>query len=151
MRKDLSDIITKRYFDTKKQPIFEHLLKPKLFSLDDGESVITMLVGEEHLNSQRKVHGGVLASLADLAMGAACITYDKQVVTSDLNISYIGPASEGNELFASGKVIHKGKTLMRTTCLIRDETGRLLASASATFFVLGPLTNLASPESLSGL
>src|SRR5512133_767936 len=133
MRKDLFDFISKRYFDTKIQPIFERLLKPKLFSLADGESVITMLVSEEHLNSQQKVHGGVLATLADLAMGAACVTYDKKVVTSDMNINFIGAASEGAELFASGKVIHNGKSLMRTTCLIRDESGRLLASASATF------------------
>ena len=151
MRKNLTEIMRKRYFDAKKQPIFEHLLKPELVSLSDGESVISMLVGEEHLNIQRKVHGGVLASLADLAMGVACITYDKQAVTSDMNIAYIGTATEGEELFAKAKVIHNGKTLIRTTCLISNAEGRLLVSASATFFVIGVLPNLEGPSGLSGL
>jgi uncharacterized protein (TIGR00369 family) len=151
MRSDLFEIIRKRFLNVKNEPIFEHILKPKLVALSEGEATLSMQVAKEHLNVQKKAHGGVLASLADLSMGIACLTYDKKAVTSELHISYIAAADEGSIVRAVSKVIHNGKTLMRTTCSIFDEKERLLVSASATFFVLGALGSPDTPLGFPGL
>lgn len=145
MRDDLIETIHQRFLDVKREPVFEHILKPELASLSEGEATLTMRIRKEHLNVQKKAHGGVLASLADLSMGIACLTYDKKAVTSELHISYISGAEEGSVVHAVSKVIHNGKTLMRVTCSVYDEKERLLASASSTFFVLGALSSPDSP------
>lgn len=139
MQVNLMELIQKRYFESSRRPIFEHFLKPELTALNEGESTITMKIGDEHLNAQSMIHGGVLASVADLAMGVACITYDKQVVTSDMHTTYIGNVGVGNTIKAVANVIHNGKTLVRANCNIFDENGRLLVSAHATYFVIGEL------------
>jgi len=151
MKTEMKDWISRRYFSISGQPIFEQFLKPELTELSLGNSTVSMRIGEEHLNAVRMVHGGVLASLADLAMGVACITYDKQVVTSDLHVTYIGNVGIGSTLKAVAKVLHNGKTLIRVSCAIFDETDRLLTSAFATFFVVGVLPKLAEMEPMAGL
>jgi len=151
MRTDLIETIRQRFLDVKREPVFEHILKPELVSLSEGEATISMRIRKEHLNVQKKAHGGVLASLADLSMGIACLTYDKKAVTSELHISYISGAEEDSVVRAVSKVIHNGKTLMRVTCSIYGEKNRLLASASSTFFVLGALSNPDSPLGFPGL
>jgi uncharacterized protein (TIGR00369 family) len=139
MKPELKETIRHLYFGGKRQPIFERFLKPELTELSEGESTLTMKIGTEHLNSAQMIHGGVLASLADLAMGVACITYDKQVVTSDLHVVYIANVTAGGTIRALGSVLHNGKTLIRATCSILDDKNRLLVSAQATYFVIGPL------------
>jgi uncharacterized protein (TIGR00369 family) len=140
VKPDLKQLIEQHYFKANRQPFFEQLLNPILAALSVGSSTITMTVGNGHLNVQNRIHGGVLATLADLAMGVACITYGKQVVTSEMHLSYIAGAGEGGTLSAVATVLHNGKTLLRTTCAISDETGKLLVFANATYFVIGILT-----------
>jgi len=151
MKTDLIENIRKRFLDVKRELIFEDILKPRLVSLSEGEAVVSMRIEKEHLNVQQKAHGGVLASLADLSMGIACLTYDKKAVTSELHISYIAGADEGSVVRGVAKVIHNGKTLMRVICSIYNEKDRLLASASSTFFVLGVLSSHDGSTSFPGL
>jgi len=139
MQTNLMELIQKRYFESSRRPIFEHFLKPELTALSEGESTIKMNIGDEHLNAQRMIHGGVLAAVADLAMGVACITYDRQVVTTDMHTMYIGNVGVGSTIKAVANVIHNGKTLIRAICHIYDENGRLLVSAHGTYFVIGEL------------
>ena len=54
---------------------------------------------EEHLNLQGLVHGGVLATLADVAMGLAvrtAIEPGRRHVTIELGVHYLRPASPGD-------------------------------------------------------
>ena len=139
MKIDIKEFIQNNYFEDKSKPLFEHFLKPELVSLNEGEAVITMYIENQHLNIGRMIHGGILASVVDIAMGVACISYQKSVVTSEMNITYIRNIDSGNTIKAVAKVINNGKTLMRTICSIYDEDDRLLTSATATYFVLGKL------------
>src|SRR5919106_5295336 len=73
---------------------FNTLVGP-LYERRDGETVsIGVQLEEKHTNSRGKCHGGVLATLADLALGYAMLAKsgDKGFVTAHLAVDYAGAA-----------------------------------------------------------
>lgn len=89
-------------------------------------------------NTIKVPHGGIIATIADAAMGGlASRAADEglNVVTTNLNMNYIA-TSTNNELIARGSFIHKGRRTMVMACVVEDETGRQLATATASFLVI---------------
>jgi acyl-CoA thioesterase len=86
------------------------------------------------------VHGGAIASLLDAAVGGALSTLHEASeggtgqVTLDLNITYLGPAREG-EVYAEGRIIRKGRTIAFGEADIRDRDGEVIAKGRVTYFV----------------
>ena len=119
---------------------FAKYLGMEIVEIGKGDCVVAMLVTGKHTNIRQVVHGGALVSLADMAMGLACASLGKRVVTLDLNISFMRRVREGDTIRSLTKVIHKGKTTMVVSGSILDETGKLLAEARGTFFVTGDYT-----------
>ena len=62
------------------------------------------------------VHGGVLATLVDAAVGGALGTYGSSAAggvdqaTLDMNVTYIA-AARGDSIFAEGKIIRRGRSI----------------------------------------
>ena len=104
---------------------------------DDGGARIAFDVREEHLNPAGTLHGGVLATLVDTAMGQAVrtTTEDGEVpATSQLTVTYLRPGNPG-ALVVTGRVRTRGKHL--TVCEADvEQDGRSLAHAVATFALL---------------
>jgi 1,4-dihydroxy-2-naphthoyl-CoA hydrolase len=114
------------------------LLRMQLAEVSEGAAVLTMpVIREVHGNLYGMVHGGALASLADTAMGVACASTGKRVVTLDLSTNFIASAGEGETVKAAATLIHGGRSTMVVDCEMTDSTGRLLAKARGTFFVIG--------------
>lgn len=141
MTQSLLDLIRNRYFEDKSRPLFEHALDPRLRTLEDGVAVVEIRVTEQQQNAQGMAHGGALATLCDLAMGLACVTKGKMVVTTDLSIAYLRAAKVGSLLSAKGEIVKDGKNLLRAMTRVHDESGNLIVDARATFFVTGTITN----------
>jgi 1,4-dihydroxy-2-naphthoyl-CoA hydrolase len=119
---------------------FAKYLGMEIVEISKGDCIVSMLVTAKHTNIRQVVHGGALVSLADMAMGLACASLGRRVVTLDLNISFMRRAREGDTVRAFTKVLHKGKTTTVVSGSILDETGKLLAEARGTFFVTGNYT-----------
>jgi len=119
---------------------FAKYLGMEIVEIGKGDCVVSMLVTEKHTNIRKVVHGGALVSLADMAMGLACASLGRRVVTLDLNISFMRRAKEGDTVKAFTRVLHKGKTTTVVSGSILDEAGKLLAEARGTFFVTGGYT-----------
>ena len=78
----------------------------------DGTSVVAVEAGEDHLNPNGSVHGGVLATMIDVAMGTAVATTGGQSpVTVSLAVTYLEPAQAGR-LEARARVRKRGRRLM---------------------------------------
>ena len=104
----------------------------------EGMAVVEMTPTEEMANHSGFVHGGMISTLADSAMGPAVRTLEPGVTRAmsfDLKLSFIGAAKIGEKLRATGRVIHAGRRSVVTDCRIEGKDGRLVATASATFAV----------------
>jgi uncharacterized protein (TIGR00369 family) len=104
---------------------------------DDGSARVGFTAREEHLNQAGTLHGGVLATLVDTAMGAAVrSTVDDGDVpaTSQLTVTYLRPGKPG-ELSVTARVRTRGEHL--TVCDADvEQDGRGLVHAVATFALL---------------
>ncbi|CAG8835308.1 29843_t:CDS:2, partial [Racocetra persica] len=72
----------------------------KITNATDGKISAEMLVQAHHLNRLDSLHGGVIASLVDVC-GSLAITSKGMFTTgvsTDINVSYIGSASNGDTL-----------------------------------------------------
>jgi uncharacterized protein (TIGR00369 family) len=85
------------------------------------------------------VHGGILATFADVVSAYALIgTYGAGTgapVTTELHIRYFRQPRSG-PLKAEATVVHRGRRLLSTECVIEDADNRILARSTATFAVI---------------
>ncbi|RBY91098.1 PaaI family thioesterase [Blastococcus sp. TF02A-30] len=104
---------------------------------DDGSARIRFEAREEHLNPAGTLHGGVLATLVDTAMGTAVrtATGDGDVpATSQLTVTYLRPGKPG-AVEVTARVRTKGEHL--TVCEADvEQDGTAVAHAVATFALL---------------
>jgi uncharacterized protein (TIGR00369 family) len=93
---------------------------------------------DRHLNGAGGVHGGVLATMVDTAMGQAvrAVTPDGQALaTSQLTVTYLNPGKPG-QLVATAQVRKRGKSLVVCDADI-EQDGEPVVHAVATFALLG--------------
>jgi len=112
---------------------FNALVGP-LYERRDGETVsIGLALEEKHTNSRGICHGGVLATLADLALGYAMLAKsgDKgSFVTAHLAVDYAGAARAGDWIESRVEIQRVGARLAFANCyLVVDETPIVRASA----------------------
>ena len=104
---------------------------------DDGGARIAFEVREEHLNPAGTLHGGVVATLVDTAMGQAVrSTTDEGEVpaTSQLTVTYLRPGRPG-AVVVTAAVRTRGEHL--TVCEADvEQDGKAIAHAVATFALL---------------
>jgi acyl-CoA thioesterase len=118
---------------------FARLLGMKVEELSDGFAIVSLTLAPEHCNWKGYVHGGVLMSLADHAFGCAANTIEDRVyIAVHFDTRLISAPSVGTRLLAEGRVAHAGRTISSTEIVVRDERGRLVASASGTAVAVGP-------------
>ena len=110
-----------------------------LFSRRGERSVeIGLWLREAHCNSRCFLHGGVIAALADNAMGLSCVAGHpgvKGALTVSLHVDYVASAMLGQWLKIEPRVIKAGGTLGFADALITAD-GNTIARASATLRML---------------
>jgi uncharacterized protein (TIGR00369 family) len=89
------------------------------------------------------VHGGVLATVVDAAVGGALGTYGSAAAggvdqaTLDLNVTYIA-AARGDAIFAEGRIIRRGRSVAFGETRVTDASGTLVAVGRATYMIIPP-------------
>lgn len=117
---------------------FVSLLNMSIAKLEQGCVTMVMPVEKDrHTNLYHVAHGGALASLADTAMGVACCTTGKKVMTLDMSMNFIRAAQPQAAVSAVGKVVHDGSRTMVAETDIVDGNGGLVLKARGTYFVIG--------------
>jgi len=110
----------------------------RLVETGEGTAVVEMTSTENMANHSGFVHGGMISTLADSAMGRSVRTLKPGVTRAmsfDLKLNFINAAKVGETLRASGHVIHAGRRTVVAECSVAGQNGRLVATASATFAV----------------
>jgi uncharacterized protein (TIGR00369 family) len=102
-----------------------------------GEVRLGWEARSEHRNLQGLVHGGVLATLVDIAMGLAVRTAAgpaRRHVTIELTVHYLRPTAPGR-VEAVGTTLRVGSQIAFAEGSVIDASGRVLVRASGTYSV----------------
>ena len=115
---------------------FGELIGLSFLKLEEGRSECKLHVEEKLLNPYGVVHGGVIYSLADTAMGGALyslMSEDERCVTVEMKVIYFRPVTSGS-LECTAKVAHRSRTLGFVEAVVKNGD-RDVAKASATFSI----------------
>ena len=95
-----------------------------------------------HSNRNGRLHGGILATILDAAMGFAAsrafakaeglTTDETDVLTLSMTTNFVG-ATDGRVATATGRIDRHGRSVAFASGRVEDENGALLATATATF------------------
>ncbi|WP_374326202.1 PaaI family thioesterase [Azonexus sp.] len=120
---------------------FRLLSSNPLVRLDGGDADLSFKVGKRHLNGAGTLHGGVLASVFDSALGE-CVYRQAQhsgrpaslVVTTQLDIHYCAPAHVGERVAVAVEVLRLGGRLAVATARA-SVAERLVGTATGSFYL----------------
>jgi uncharacterized protein (TIGR00369 family) len=114
---------------------FNALVGPLYERRREGHVSIALCIEEKHTNSRGICHGGVLATLADLALGYAMVAQKggkASFVTAHLAVDYAGSAKIGDWIQSDVEIQRVGTRLAFANCyLVVGE--RRIVRASAIF------------------
>lgn len=126
----------------ERSPIYGLLLKDiVIHSASNGSVNARLQLKSIHVNSKGTLHGTVSACLTDWAGGLAIAStgLDKTGVSTDIHMTYIATAKEGDVLEIEGRASKVGGTLAFTTVDIQkvesDGTHRPVAYGTHTKYV----------------
>lgn len=109
-----------------------------LYSRGEGADLVLGLLAEtKHCNARGTVHGGMLATLADVALGyAMAFATDPptSLTTANLSLDFAGSAKAGEWLEAHVDIQKRGNRLAFANCYIHAGAQRIVR-ASAVFLV----------------
>jgi uncharacterized protein (TIGR00369 family) len=104
----------------------------------DTAVIIGLRLAKPHTNARGLIHGGLIAALADNAMGLSCAQQlggTVSLVTIGLSVDFIGSATIGQWLTVESDVIRTGSTICFAQCLVEADRATI-ARANATFRVV---------------
>lgn len=110
----------------------------ELIRAEPGEVEIALRAEDHHLNLLGTVHGGMLATVADTAMGLAMRTRmdpGSNYVTAQLDLHYLAPGRTGR-IVGIGRAVKSGGQMGYAEADVLGEGNSLLARATATFIVV---------------
>ena len=118
-----------------------------LIYLGHGVVGIKMKAEREYTTINGRLHGGIIATLADTAMGWAILSQGNDSVTLDMSLNYFAPVYEGSDITAESCIIFAGKTTVVAEANMFSQ-GKLVAKSRGTFF-LAPNKVLSVPDTNS--
>ncbi|MEM1144416.1 MAG: PaaI family thioesterase [Pseudomonadota bacterium] len=120
----------------RRSPFLE-LLGPIYNKRNENQLIIGFRVLEKHCNARGSLHGGVVSSVADIALGYnAAQTTEKPLplVTASLTVDFAGSAKLGDWVEIETDIQKVGRKLAFANCYFFIDSKRI-ARASAVFSV----------------
>ncbi|HSE05614.1 MAG TPA: PaaI family thioesterase [Methylomirabilota bacterium] len=116
---------------------FADLLGLRRSTMEDGRCRFEATVRPEHKNPHGVVHGGVVYTLVDYAMGGAVTSRlgpGERCATLEIKVNYLAPVSEGR-LAAEAWVVAQTPRVVVLEARVRADGDRLIALATGSFYL----------------
>ena len=112
------------------------LLGWKLMAIDPeaGTIEVAFAATEQFLNPIGVIQGGLLAAMLDDTLGPALVATlgpGQFAPTTDLHVQFLRPARPGR-LTGRGRVVHRAKDIAFLAGELLDDSGQIVAAATAT-------------------
>jgi uncharacterized protein (TIGR00369 family) len=122
------------------RPPIANALGFALVEVGDGTAVFEVTPAEYHYNPIGVVHGGLLATVLDSAMGCSVHSTIRQgaaYTTLELKVNYVRPATQrSGPLRCEARVLHRGKRSATAEGRVVDRDGRLYAHGTTTCLLM---------------
>lgn len=131
------------HFEPLESSPFGDRVGPLYINTQEAVPVIGVMVAGHHTNRGARVHGGLLMSVADIALSRAVKTQlppGATMWTADLHIAFLQGIGEGEWLEARPTVDRVGRSLIHASCVLKAGEQEL-AKVLATFAVRVPGLN----------
>ncbi|MBE3557704.1 MAG: PaaI family thioesterase [Ktedonobacteraceae bacterium] len=123
-------------------PPFAILTGTWLSEVSEGRVVFTAEPAEYHYNTLGTVHGGIIATILDSALGCAVqslLPAGTGYTTLELKVNYLRPLTvKTGTVSCEGKVIHLGGRIATAEARLTDREGKLYAHATTTCIIFRP-------------
>jgi uncharacterized protein (TIGR00369 family) len=110
--------------------------------VSEGRIVFAFEPAEYHYNPLGTVHGGVMATLLDSALGCAVqstLPVGTGYTTLELKVNYLRPiTAKTGTLYCEGKIIYVGGRVATAEGRLTDAQGKLYAHGTTTCIVIRP-------------
>jgi acyl-CoA thioesterase len=119
---------------------FADLLGLRRASMEDGRSRFEVTIRPEHMNPHGVVHGGVVYTLVDYAMGGAVtarLLLGGRCATLEIKINYLAPVSEGR-ITAEAWMVARTARIAVLEARVQADRDRLVAVATGSFYIQTP-------------
>lgn len=135
----LQGIKAARYVSESEYGYLGGLVNMRVLEADDGKGLLSMEVTPNALNRYGYVHGGMLFTLADHAMGETARTLvpeGSKPVTLEAKANYVSNV-KGGRLIAQCEALHQSKRLIMLETRIKNaDSDDLIMIVTGTFYVI---------------
>jgi uncharacterized protein (TIGR00369 family) len=116
------------------------LIGMSISEVSEGRVVFALEPAEYHYNPLGTVHGGIVATLLDSALGCAVhsmLAAGSWYTTLEIKVNYLRPlSSKTGMVYCEGKVIHMGGRIATAEGRLTDASGKLYAHGTTTCILL---------------
>lgn len=115
------------------------LMDFRLAEVDEGRAVFVCTPGEQHYNPIGVVHGGLISTLCDSALGCAVHTtlpIGAGYTTIELHVNLIRALTrDTGEVRCEANVLHVGRRMATAEARVIDQQGKLYGHATTTCMI----------------
>jgi uncharacterized protein (TIGR00369 family) len=123
-----------------------------LTHIAEGEATFEIEPAEFHFNPLGTVHGGVISTVLDSALGCAVQTMlpaGRTYTTVDLNVTFIRPVTVATgRLAARAEIVNVGRRVGTARAELTDEDGKVYATATTSCLIFD-LPGAPRPEAVA--
>ena len=109
-----------------------------LLNWSEDHAEVGLIIETKHLNRSGVLHGGVLTTIMDAALGYTGIhsppgEEPRRAFTLSLSSHFIAVAKPGSRLTVSARRSGGGRSVFFAACEVHDQEGRLIAQGDGVF------------------
>lgn len=123
-------------------PPMANLLNMRIVDADVGSATFVCDPDESHYNPIGTVHGGLVCTMLDSAVGCATETTlprGQRYTSIEIKVNYLRPVRAGSgQLTCVGTVTKSGSRVAFTEGVVTDRAGTVVATASSTLLLFAP-------------
>ncbi len=109
----------------------------QLLEVRKGYAKASLVLTAEHLNAGGRTQGGVLFTLADLALAAAANSHGTLAFSLSSTITFLRASGTGDTLYAEARERYIGRATGCYQIDITNQQGKLIATFESSVFRMG--------------
>lgn len=115
-------------------------LNLQLLEVQEGSTKMKTIVQKDWLNPLHILHGGIIVTLMDEAMGMCGYTLNngQRYATINLNADFFASAKENDVIIIFSKIEKIGRQLIHAIAHIENEQGRIIAKSNSNLLSFAP-------------